>query len=55
MLYEKVKSMSKKVLPGLAKTLVALGALVFSCTSFSIQWVEKQTTFGDLKVVLAPL
>jgi hypothetical protein len=47
--------MSKKVLPGLLKTLVALGALVFSCTSFWTLLVEKQMTFGDLKVASAPL
>jgi hypothetical protein len=42
--------MSKKVLPGLPKSFLGLGALVFSCTSFWIQLVEKQTIFVTLKV-----
>jgi len=42
--------MSKKVLPGLPKTLLALGALAFACISFWIQQDEKQTTFVVLKV-----
>jgi len=50
MLYEKVKSMSKKVLPGFPKSFLGLGVLVFSCISFWIQLDEKQTIFVILKV-----